>query len=56
MEAETVLGRSTACISPKGEVRSVENRSGREAVLLVVIAHPQERAAPGRASAAPAER
>ena len=41
---ETVLGRFDSVHFARGEVRSVENRSGREAVLLVVIAHPQEEA------------
>ena len=41
---ETVLGRFDSVHFAKGEVRSIENRSGREAVLLVAIAHPQEEA------------
>src|SRR5271156_1100021 len=36
---ETVLGRFDSVHFARGEVRSLENRSGREAVLLVVIAH-----------------
>ncbi len=39
---ETTLGRFDSVHFAKGEVRSLENRSGREAKLLVVIAHPQE--------------
>ena len=39
---ETMLGRFDSLHFARGEVRSIENRSGREAVLLVVIAHPQE--------------
>lgn len=39
---ETVLGRFDSVHFAKGEVRSLENRSGRAAVLLVAIAHPQE--------------
>jgi quercetin dioxygenase-like cupin family protein len=39
---ETVLGRLDSVHFAKGEVRSIENRSGREAVLLVAIAHPQQ--------------
>lgn len=39
---ETVLGRLDSVHFAKGEVRSLENRSGREALLLVAIAHPQE--------------
>ena len=41
---EALLGRFDSVHFARGEVRSVENRSGREAVLLVVIAHPQEEA------------
>jgi uncharacterized cupin superfamily protein len=41
---ETALGRFDSVHFARGEVRSVENRSGREAVLLVAIAHPQEEA------------
>jgi uncharacterized cupin superfamily protein len=41
---ETLLGRFDSVHFARGEARSVENRSGREAVLLVVIAHPQEEA------------
>ncbi len=40
--SSTVLGRYDSVHFARGEVRSIENRSGREAVLLVVIAHPQE--------------
>jgi uncharacterized cupin superfamily protein len=38
----TVLGRYDSVHFARGEVRSIENRSSREAVLLVVIAHPHE--------------
>ncbi|ORB85468.1 cupin [Mycobacterium kansasii] len=40
--AETVLGRLDSVHFAKGEVRSLENRCAREALLLVAIAHPQE--------------
>ncbi len=40
----TVLSRYDSVHFARGEVRSIENRSCREAVLLVVIAHPQEEA------------
>jgi len=39
---EMVLGRLDSVHIAKGEMRSIENRSSREAVLLVVIAHPRE--------------
>jgi quercetin dioxygenase-like cupin family protein len=39
---ETVLGRLDSVHFARGEVRSLEHRSRREAMLLVVIAHPQE--------------
>jgi uncharacterized cupin superfamily protein len=42
--SETVLGRLDSVHFAKGEVRSIENRAGREAVLLVAIAHPREEA------------
>ncbi|BBX73568.1 cupin domain-containing protein [Mycobacterium shinjukuense] len=38
---ETVLGRLDSVHFAKGELRSIENRSDREAVLLVTIAHPE---------------
>jgi len=40
---ETALGRYDSVHFARGEVRSIENRSGREALLLVVIAHPEEK-------------
>ncbi len=40
--AETVLGRHDSMHFAKGEVRSIQNRSDRDALLLVSIAHPQE--------------
>lgn len=40
---ETALGRFDSVHFAKGEVRTIENRSGREAMLLVVIAHPEEK-------------
>src|SRR5262249_38401362 len=39
--SETVLGRLDSVHFAKGEVRSIQNRAGREAVLLVTIAYPQ---------------
>jgi uncharacterized cupin superfamily protein len=39
---ETVLGRLDSMHFAKGEVRSIQNRSDREALLLVACAHPQE--------------
>jgi uncharacterized cupin superfamily protein len=42
---ETVLGRLDSMHLAKGEVRSIQNRSEREALLLVTVAHP-----PGEAS------
>jgi uncharacterized cupin superfamily protein len=39
---ETVLRRLDSMHFAKGEMRSIENRSGHEALLLVTIAHPQE--------------
>ncbi len=39
---ETVLSRFDSVHFAKGEMRSIENRSGHEALLLVTIAHPQE--------------
>ena len=39
--SETVLGRLDSVHFAKGEVRSIENRTDREAVLMVAIAHPQ---------------
>ncbi len=41
-ERETVLGRLDSIHLAKGEVRSIQNRSGHEALMLVTIAHPQE--------------
>jgi len=41
---ETVLSRLDSVHFTKGEMRSIENRSGRAALLLVTIAHPQEEA------------
>jgi quercetin dioxygenase-like cupin family protein len=38
---EETLGRLDSVHLPKGEVRSVENRSGAPATLLVAIAIPQ---------------
>jgi quercetin dioxygenase-like cupin family protein len=43
-EGETVLGRLDSIHLAKGETRSILNRSKREALLLVTIAHPQEKA------------
>ena len=43
-EGETVLGRLDSMHLAKGETRSILNRSDREALLLVTIAHPQEKA------------
>ncbi len=40
--AETVLSRLDSVQLAKGELRAIENRSAREALLLVAIAHPQE--------------
>ncbi len=37
---EIVLGRLDSLHFAKGEVRSIENRSEREALLLVTVAHP----------------
>jgi uncharacterized cupin superfamily protein len=42
--AEMVLGRLDSVRFAKGEMRSIENRSSRDAVLLVVIAHPRKEA------------
>ena len=39
---ETVLGRFDSVHFAEGEMRSIENRSDREAVLLVAIAHAPE--------------
>lgn len=39
-EGETVLGRLDSVHLAKGETRSILNRSDREALLLVTIAHP----------------
>ncbi len=39
---ETVLSRLDSVHFTQGEIRSIENRSGREALLLVAVAHPQE--------------
>ena len=39
---ETVLGRLDSVHFAKGEVRSIQNRSDREALLLVTVAHPPE--------------
>lgn len=39
---DTVLGRLDSMHLAKGEVRSIENRSDREALLLVTIAHAQQ--------------
>ena len=44
-KAEMVLGRLDSVHVAKGEIRSIENRSSRDAVMLVVIAHPREGAA-----------
>ena len=41
---ETVLNRLDSVHFAKGEIRSIENRSGSAALLLVTIAHPQEEA------------
>ncbi|HTQ18788.1 cupin domain-containing protein [Mycobacterium sp.] len=41
---ETVLGRLDSVHFAKGEVRSIQNRAGSEAVLLVAIAYPQGKA------------
>ncbi|KAA1249544.1 cupin domain-containing protein [Mycobacterium simiae] len=40
---ETVLSRLDSVYFAKGEVRTLENRCDREALLLVAIAHSQER-------------
>ncbi|MCV7200354.1 beta-D-galactosidase [Mycobacterium angelicum] len=37
---DTVLNRLDSVHLAKGEVRSIQNRSDREALLLVTIAHP----------------
>ena len=37
---ETVLGRLDSMHFAKGELRSIQNRSDREALLLVTVAHP----------------
>ncbi|MCV7074897.1 beta-D-galactosidase [Mycobacterium szulgai] len=37
---DTVLGKLDSVHLAKGEVRSIQNRSDREALLLVTIAHP----------------
>lgn len=39
---ETVLGRLDSIHLAKGEVRSIQNQSEREALLLVTIAHRQK--------------
>ena len=39
---ETVLRRFDSVHFAKGEMRSIENRSERAALLFVTIAHPQE--------------
>lgn len=39
---EMVLGRLDSVHVARGEMRSIHNRSSRDAVLLVAIAHPQE--------------
>ncbi|MGB8389768.1 cupin domain-containing protein [Mycobacterium sp.] len=41
-ETETVISRFDSVHFAKGEVRSIENRSDRQALLLVAIGHPQE--------------
>ena len=38
---EKVLGRLDSVHFAKGEVRSIQNRSDREALLLVAVAHPR---------------
>jgi uncharacterized cupin superfamily protein len=38
---ETALRPFDSVHFARGEVRSIENRSGREALLMVVIAHPE---------------
>ncbi|CAM4215139.1 hypothetical protein MB901379_02354 [Mycobacterium basiliense] len=43
-DSETVLGRLDSVHFAKGEVRSIHNRSDRDALLLVTIAHPEWRA------------
>ncbi|MGB9226206.1 cupin domain-containing protein [Mycobacterium sp.] len=43
-ESETVLSRLDSVHFAKGEMRSIENRSDRAALLLVTIAHAQEEA------------
>lgn len=40
-QGEAVLGRLDSVHLAKGEVRSIVNRSEKEALLLVTIAHPQ---------------
>lgn len=40
--AEAVLGQFDSAHIAKGGLRSIENRSDREAVLLVAIAHPRD--------------
>ena len=37
---ETVLGHLDSMHFAKGEVRSIQNRSDREALLFVTVAHP----------------
>lgn len=39
---DTVLGRLDSMHFAKGEVRSIQNRSGSDALLLVTVAHPQK--------------
>ncbi len=39
---ETVVRRLDSIHLAKGEMRSIENRSPREALLLVTVAHPTE--------------
>jgi uncharacterized cupin superfamily protein len=39
---ETVLGQHDSMHFARGEVRSIRNRSNRDALLLVSIAHPQD--------------
>lgn len=39
---EATLGRYDSAHLPRGQVRSVRNRTDRPAVLLVAIAHPAE--------------
>ena len=40
-ESETVLGCLDSVHFAKGEVRSIQNRSDRAALLLVTCAHPK---------------